>query len=426
MKLSRLVIREIKHRKLNFALSVVGVVLAVVCVLGTLGLLRANDVHTDEVIEGMEKATAAEMAKLEDEIRKSMKGLGFNIYIFPKDQEMGEVYAEGYASKTMPESYVTTLAESGVVTVNHLLPSLTQKLKWPEQDRTVILVGVRGEVPIAHRDPKAPLIDPVEKGAVVLGAELQQGGKLGEGDTITFMGREFVVSKCHSARGTKDDITVWMNLGEAQDLLGKQGQINAIQALECNCATVDRLSEIRAELQALLPDTQIIETESTALARAEARRTAKEVAVNQVTAKRAERVQLRREREQFAAILLSLVSVMCMGWIGMLTVMNVRERMNEIGVLRALGVKSRTVLGAFLGRALLAGVAGAVVGIVVALAVGAGLAEKMFYGRALGSLLSGGELALTVVLAPFLAGLGAWLPSLQAAQRDPAVVLRQD
>ena len=103
MKLSRLVIREIKHRKLNFALSVVGVVLAVVCVLGTLGLLRANDVHTDEVIEGMEKASAAEMAKLEDEIRKSMKGLGFNIYIFPKDQEMGEVYAEGYASKTMPE-----------------------------------------------------------------------------------------------------------------------------------------------------------------------------------------------------------------------------------------------------------------------------------------------------------------------------------
>ena len=59
MKLSRLVIREIKHRKLNFALSVVGVVLAVVCVLGTLGLLRANDVHTDEVIEGMEKASAA-------------------------------------------------------------------------------------------------------------------------------------------------------------------------------------------------------------------------------------------------------------------------------------------------------------------------------------------------------------------------------
>ena len=117
MKLSRLVIREIKHRKLNFALSVVGVVLAVVCVLGTLGLLRANDVHTDEVIEGMEKASAAEMAKLEDEIRKSMKGLGFNIYIFPKDQEMGEVYAEGYASKTMPESYVTTLAESGVLPV---------------------------------------------------------------------------------------------------------------------------------------------------------------------------------------------------------------------------------------------------------------------------------------------------------------------
>ncbi|MEM7147962.1 MAG: hypothetical protein AAF591_22855, partial [Verrucomicrobiota bacterium] len=355
MKLGHLIIREIRHRKLNFLLSVLGVVLAVVCVLGTLGVLRAHDAHAEGVIEEMEAATTAEMAKLEDEIRKSMKGLGFNIYIFPEDQEMSEVYAEGFASKTMPESYVNTLAESKIVTVNHLLPSLTQKLKWPEQgDRTVIVIGLRGEVPIAHRDPKAPLLDPVEPGKVVMGYELHKGLGLEEGDTIVFQGRDLEVTTLHGERGSKDDITFWMNLGEVQEMLGKEGQINAIQALECNCATVDRLGEIRAELQVLLPDTHIIETESTALARAEARNTAAAVAKAQIEGKEAEAQRWREERERFAAILLPLVTVMCMGWIGMLTVMNVRERVGEIGVLRALGVSSGTVLGAFLGRALLA------------------------------------------------------------------------
>jgi putative ABC transport system permease protein len=110
----------------------------------------------------------------------------------------------------------------------------------------------------------------------------------------------------------------------------------------------------------------------------------------------------------------------------MLTVMNVRERVNEIGVLRALGVSSGTVLGAFLGRALLAGVVGAVVGLGVALALASGTREQVFYGYPLGALLGTGGLAWPLVLAPVLAALGAWLPSFQAAQQDPAVVLRSD
>lgn len=426
MTLGRLILREIGHHKLSFALSALGVALAVLCVLGTLGLVRAYDRHSGELIAAREKATAAEMAKLEDEIRRTMKGLGFNIYIFPEDQELAEVYAEGFASKTMPESYVTTLAESGIVTINHLLPSLTRKLKWPEQKRTVLLVGIRGEVPLAHRGPQKALVDPVAPGTVVLGAELHQALAVKPGDRVTFMGRSFQVAKCHPARGSRDDITIWMNLGEAQELLGEPGRINAIQALECNCASVDRLGEIRTDLEALLPGTQIVETQSTALARSEARRTAQATARQQIAAKRAERAALSRARKRLAAVLLPLVTVLCMAWVGLLTWLNVRERRAEIGVLRAVGVKSRTVLGAFLGRALLAGMAGAALGVVAALSLGTAGAKPLFYGRSLGALLSAGEWFLALALAPTLAGLGAWLPSLHAAQRDPAAVLRGD
>jgi hypothetical protein len=426
MTLGRLIRQEIRHRPLSFALSALGVALAVLGVLGTLGLLRAYDRHSGELLVAQEKAMAEKMAKLEDDIRKTMKGLGFNIYIFPEGQELSEVYAEGFASKTMPESYVTTLAESGIVTINHLLPSLTRKLKWPEQQRTVLLVGIRGEVPLAHRNPKKPLVDPVEPGTVVLGAELHQSLGLKPGDSITFMGRRFTVAKCHPERGSRDDITIWMNLREAQELLGQPDRINAIQALECNCASVDRLGEIRADLQALLPGTRIVETKSTALARAEARQTAQMVARQQLAAKQAEREALRAARKRQAAVLLPLVTLLSMAWVGLLTWLNVRERRGEIGVLRAVGVKSRTVLGAFLGRALLAGTVGAALGIAGALALGAAGAKSLFYGYSLGALLNPGEWLLAVALAPVLAGLGAWLPSLHAAQRDPAVVLRAD
>jgi hypothetical protein len=62
------------------------------------------------------------------------------------------------------------------------------------------------------------------------------------------MGHEFKVSKTHRQRGTKDDITIWINLDVCQQLLGMDNRINSILALECNCGSVDRicLSERRA------------------------------------------------------------------------------------------------------------------------------------------------------------------------------------
>jgi predicted lysophospholipase L1 biosynthesis ABC-type transport system permease subunit len=344
-----------------------------------------------------------------------MKGLGFNIFIFPKGQEMSEVYSEGFASMTMPEEYVTKLANSRIVTVNHLLPSLTQKMFWEEQNRTAILVGIRGEVPIAHRDPKKPLIAPVEKGQLVLGYELHKGANVKTGDTIKFQGREFTVAKTHAPRGSKDDITLWMNLSETQDMLEKSGQINAIQALECNCATVDRLGEIRAELMKILPDTQIIETESTALARAEARNSAGLAARKSIA-----------EIERFADLLLPIVTLAGMTWIAILALNNVRERVSEIGILRAMGVKGKTIFAAFLSRAALAGFSGALIGLIGLGILFPFLSSKYFHDQPIGDLMSPTNWLISLFTAPLLALAAAWLPAMLAAQKDPADILRQE
>ena len=116
-------------------------------------------------------------------------------------------------SKYMPEDYVAKLADSRVMTIRHLLPSLEQRVTWPEQQgRRIVLVGTRGEVPLAHRDPKEPILVAVPPGTIVVGYELWRSLGLKPGDAVSLLGRTFKVSTCYPQRGSKDDITVWIDL----------------------------------------------------------------------------------------------------------------------------------------------------------------------------------------------------------------------
>lgn len=422
MGVFQLILREIVHRRLNFALGILAVGATVYVALGSWGMLVGHDRESEQSLALFDLETMENMKKLEDAIRKSMKGLGFNIFIYPEGQEMSEVYSQGFASKTMPEDYVMKLANSDIVTVNHLLPRLTRKIKWPEQERTVVLIGVRGEVPLAFKDPKKPLIDPVPEGELVMGYELHKGLGLEVGSRTTLMGKEFVVSKCHPERGTVDDITIWMNLGECQELLGQPGQINAILALECNCETLDRLAEVRAEISSILPGTHIIEKGSRALARAEARVKAKQTAKKQRELKEAHFAKERLAREKVFSVLVPSLVGLCLFVVGILSFLNVRDRQAEIGIFRAIGVSGGKILGVFLGRAWLVGFAGVVLGI-VALVVAGG----KFPGDAgILDLLGQRDFLKILVVVPILACGAAWLPSLSAANRDPAEVLRHD
>ncbi|MFT4549460.1 MAG: putative ABC transport system permease protein [Verrucomicrobiales bacterium] len=410
-----LTLREISHRRGNFLLGAVAVALAITTFAATIIKLRQHDAETAALAKQMDEKTAANMTELEDEIRKSMKGLGFNIFIFPEGQNLGEVYSEGYASKTMPEEYVERLAAAEVVKVNHLLPSLTQKITWPEQGRTILLIGTRGEVPIGERKLKKPLIDPVETGKAVVGYELHLSLQLEVGDEFTLMGKKFTIDRIHGQRGSADDITIWLNLAEAQALLGKPGKINAILALECNCASIERLAEVRAEIENILPDTVVIEKESTALARAEARNTAKRTADQARDQLRKNRAASKAATESLAALLVPLIALTSAAAIVLLTLVNVRQRRTEIGTLRAIGIPSSTILATFVLRATFIGILGAALGI---------LATILIARPA--NLITGAEWSMIAVGAILFSCGAAWLPSLAASQHDPATLLRHD
>lgn len=449
MNVTRMVLQEISHRKWNFALSLLSVTTAVACLIGTVTVLDADDIRTAETMNDLdtqneiriaEKEQAVQTAgkELEDSVRKIMKGLGFNVLILPADQNLNELHVDGTLTETMNEANVKKLADSKIMTINHLLPIITRKMRWEEMDRSIVLTGTRGEVPLMHRaatKKKKPLQELVEPGTMVVGYQLQTDLKLKVGQSVKLLGRDFKVTETYAERGNVDDSTVWINLSEAQELLGLQNVVHGILALECNCATEDRVAEIRAEISKVLPGTQVIERGPQALARAEARNKASEQAKasleneqDQAETDRqlavAARTDVTDQREAVAGMLVPLMGLACVVWMGLLAYANVKQRSAEIGILRAIGLRSTHILGMFLTKAVLIGLLGAMFGFGLGLVAGTMLSDLGLSRESINTLFSPAWLITSFILAPVMAAIASWLPAFLAATQDPAVVLQ--
>ncbi|MBN1465250.1 FtsX-like permease family protein [candidate division KSB1 bacterium] len=420
MTIFQLAIKEIARRKLNFILGLISVIMAVTIFIGAMTMLNIHDIRTEQIVAQKEKETKQRMLALEDDYRKIMKNLGFNLLIIPADQNLGDLYADDFASKYMTETDVEKLARAKIMTMRHLLPSLQQKIKWPERHRTIILIGTRGEVPFLHRDPREPILVAVPKGTAIVGYELATSLNIKVDDKIKLLDRTFTVRQCNEERGSKDDITIWIDLQEAQELLHRPGEINAILALKCHCAGND-IAQVRQDVAAILPDVQVIEHGTHVLTRAEARDRAKKEAQEALQAEIRHRQRLREEREQFSAILAPLVTLAGGISIALLFFANVRDRRSEIGILRAIGVRRHKILFLFLAKAALMGGLGAVAGYLIGAVAGMAL-EGVITPAAL----NGRSFVIALLLALSLSLMASWIPAYLASQQDPAAVLREE
>jgi ABC-type antimicrobial peptide transport system permease subunit len=206
-------------------------------------------------------------------------------------------------------------------------------------------------------------------------------------------------------------------------MLGKPGKINSILALECNCESLDRLGEVVSEIKSILPNTQIIEVESKALARAQARNGAKSLRLRDKEKFLEDRENLRATREGFANVMVILVTSLSLIWIAYLTASNVRERIMEIGTLSAIGVGFSKLLQVILSRAILMGICGTSLALAFLALSGKLIWEiDVFELVALGGY---GWFGL-IMSVPLLSCAAAWLPAFAGAQRAPAEILRND
>ena len=292
----------------------------------------------------------------------------------------------------------------------------------------ISIFGVLGGVIFNNKlDTQKPIAQKVPLGQIVLGSEIAIVESLEVGDRVTLKGEKFTVSQVHDPRGNKDDVTIWIHLETAQQMLKKEGLINAIWAIECRCAMAD-LPKVTQEIAAYLPDTQVIEKFTKAQARANMRMEAAKLAKKTLKQEKIHRQHLENERRTLASSVIS-ASVVAGGiWITFLSLINVRDRRSEIGILRAIGIGSSQIIKLFLFKSIIVGFLGAMLGYLIGLLI---VIELNAYAVKPSSLLpmqifSWRLMLLIVVCVPVMAAVAGWLPAFMAAGKDPAVALRED
>lgn len=429
MNLWRMLVREIWHRKVNAVLVLLAAAAACGCLVGTVLLLDRYDAQTERTIAALRAEVEQRSEQLQEDYRKIALEVGFNVFIVPRDAPPESDVEAGLDERLMPEEYVDRLAQADILTIDHLLPSLTHRLWWPERQTHLFLTGIRGEVALAGKKRKRPLIQPVEAGHMVLGHALAARTGLQPGDEVALLGQTFRVARVQPARDARDDWTAWIELHEAQRLLGRQGQITAIQAINClapHChPDATGIPSVNEEVERILPDTRVTIDMTKALPRITMRQRAAEEAQAALAQQEQHRQAVRQELDRFAGWLNPVVIVAAALLVGLLAWTNLRERREELAILRALGVSARTVLLLLLGKALLLGLLAGVLGFA------AGMLAATAYEAGDGTSLAAGADHLLLLLAvaggaPLLVAAAWWIPALLAAGQDPALILGRD
>ena len=377
----RMVLKEIWHRRVNFLLAVLAVTTAVAFLVA---FFTAS------------KASERETARL-------MLSMGYNLHIISRNADPGSFLISGIPDRTMPVAYLNTLASQKNISYNHLLATLDGRIRWRGEE--IILTGIAPEVCPPGRQ-KPSMTFEVEPGTAYVGHRLAEMFDLRKGDTITVGDKDLRVQQCLAESGGADDMRIQCSLADAQAILDAPGQISEIKAVDCLCyAEGDPVAILRRQIGAALPEAQVIQVKSLAEARAKQRQMIRNI----------------------FAVMLPFVVIACGVWIGVLATTNVRDRQQEIGLLRALGYNTPKVMVLFLGKAVLVGLAGAAVGYLVGTGLGLRFGPDIF--KLTARTMVRPEMSffiLSCILAPLFAVVASFIPAMIAVTYDPAATLREE
>ena len=246
----------------------------------------------------------------------------------------------------------------------------------------------------------------ITPGQVHVGSEIARALKKKKGDKFHVGTASYEIVNDAIETGTQDDITVFMRLEDAQATMQLAGKINEIEAIDCLCLTADQdpLSILRKTIGEILPGVQVVQKRVQADARAKQRQT--------------------RERvNQFVLPTVLLIGAL---WVALLFVINVRDRRQEIGVLRAIGKRGGQIAGLFLGKAILLGLAASLAGALLGTWLGLQFGPELFPVTKNAIKPNWNLVSQLAVAMPVFAALVAFIPTTLAVSQDPAASLRED
>ena len=346
----------------------------------------------------------------EDETRKIMREQGLNLYIFPKGTNLIDFYSVNNTG-TFPDKYVDVLAESKTFdAVRHLTGIL--QVKFPEwrdangSTHQIVLFGYKDEAEQKYLPAQELMGFDVKKGTVQVGALIAKNIKPEapfiiegvDGKQYSFM----VEKRFDEGRGMMDQ-GVSFNLEDLQQVLGMEGKINKIEALGCVCKD-GRIKNARTQVQAIFSDLEVTEISSIADAREN------------------QRVMMNK----YGAFIIPFVVISCLLITGLLFYQNVNIRKREIGLLKAMGNDSFTIIFMILFKAFILGLAGGIIGFLTGTMVAEYFGKEIFRFTASNIKPVWSVFYYTIVLFPVLWMVSSWVPALLATRIDAAKTLNQE
>ena len=375
-------LKEIKYRKVNFLLSVIGVMAAVALMVVFITMTRAS----------------------QNETRRLTRDMGFNLRIVPEETDMNQFWIAGYSERTMPQKYVQKLVDAKAIYYAHLTATLHKRIVW--NDIEVMLTGISPDELEVGQKKKSKMIFAIAPEKVYVGYEIANKFKIKTGDKIDILGQSFEVERTLTEAGSDDDIRFYFDLKKLQSLVDMEGRINEIMALNCMCSTKgdDPLAALREQMEQILPDTKVIMNKSIAVSRE----------------------RQRKMVDSYFELILPVVLLICALWIAGMAMLNAMQRRHEVGILRAIGYSTFKVALLFFQRAALAGVIGACLGFVIgnwfSLSYGPDIFKVTVKSIKADYILLGWSL----LLAPLFAIIASFIPVMNTISQQPAQILKED
>jgi len=337
----------------------------------------------------------------EKETRRVQRDIGFNLRIISKESSVESLFLNGYASETMSEQVLDKLANHKTIAYNHLVGMLQEPIEL--RGGTALLTGLSPTrfPPGNKRPPMSPTIKP---GTAHLGRMIADRLEVARGESLSIEGQEFEVARVAPESGTSDDLRVWVHLHDAQAILNKPNQINEVRAIDCLCLAADQ------EPQALLR--RVIE------------KVAPEAQVAMLTQIASARAQQRQLLERIVAYSIPAVAIASSLLVGVLALINARQRRQELGVLRAIGYGSGAIAGLMLAKAVVIGLAGGAAGCLLGAIVAGQYVPEVATITGHKFQLNSVWLAAALIIAPVMACVASLAAATWAVSQSPVDLLR--
>jgi putative ABC transport system permease protein len=343
-------------------------------------------------------------SRMQSDVAKKLDEYGANIIVSPKSKGLSLSYGGIHVADTSYD--IEDLKNSDVLVIRSIKNRKNISVVAPEvigtyksSGRNYLLVGV--DFPSELHLKKWWQWNgekPSSRDEVLLGAVIAKNLNLRPGGVLDLGGHDFHITGVLQENASQDDISVFMDLGIAQELLRKPDTLSVIEiSALCSKCPID---DIVAQISEKLPHARVSP-------------------VRQAVALRMQTVeQLVRFSEAVSVVIIIIGALIVL--ISMLS--SVNERTKEIGILRAIGFRQSHIIKVILTEAFAVSLFSGIVGWIAGSLSVSLLAPQVTgsYGFLFDPLM----LVLAAGIAVFTGMLSSIYPAVKASQLEPLEALR--